>query len=211
MRLQYTSGGTVYFITPPGNPQHVPHFVKYTNTGYQPVNKYYATSSANPNQGCSSDRPLPARELAELIMHSRKDHLPEWKLAQFHGNPLHWHDWFGQFKSTYDSAVLTDDTKSTLILILKTLITGKEKNAIAEFNYRGVIYMDALATLQRNLGQTHAFVGAHLDKWNTFPPLRTNISGLVAVLKSLSLYDELKSVNMLSPAVSKLPPNLKKA
>ena len=138
---------------------------------------------------------LPARELAELIIHSRKAYLPEWKLAQFHGN----------------SAVLTDDTKSTLILILKTLITGKEKNAIAEFSYSGVIYMDALATLQRNLGQTHAFVGAHLDKWNTFPPLRTHISGLVAVLKALSLYDELKSVNMLSQAVSKLPPNLKKA
>ena len=34
-------------------------------------------SSAYPNQGCSSDRPLSARELAELLMHRRKDHLPE--------------------------------------------------------------------------------------------------------------------------------------
>ena len=29
----YTSGGTVYFKTPPVHPQHVPHFVNHTNTG----------------------------------------------------------------------------------------------------------------------------------------------------------------------------------
>ena len=101
----YTSGGTVYFNTPPIHPQHVPHFVNHTNTGYQPVNEDYAPSSTYPNQACSSDRPLSARELAELLMHSRKDHLPEWKLAQFDGNPLNWHEWFGQLKSTVDSAV----------------------------------------------------------------------------------------------------------
>ena len=52
----YTSG--VYLNTPPVHPQHVPHFVNHTNTGYQPVNEDYAPSSAYPNQGCSSDRPL---------------------------------------------------------------------------------------------------------------------------------------------------------
>ena len=71
------SGGTVYFNTPPVHSLHLPHFVNYTNTGYQPVNEDYTQSSAYPNQGCSSDRPLSARELAELLMHSRKDHLPE--------------------------------------------------------------------------------------------------------------------------------------
>ena len=160
----YTSGGTVYFNTPPVHPQHVPHFVNHTNTGYQPVNEDYAPSSAYPSQGFSSDRPLSARELAELLMHSRKDHLPEWKLAQFDGNPLYWHEWFGQFKSTVDSAVLTDDTKLTYV---KTLVTGKAKTAIAEFSYSGVMYKDALATLQRKFGQPHAIVGAHLDKLNT--------------------------------------------
>ena len=193
----YTSGGTVYFNTPPVHPQHVPHFVNHTNTGYQPVNEDYAPSSAYPSQGCSSDRPISARELAELLMHSRKDHLPEWKLAQFDGNPLNWHEWFGQFKSTVDSAVLTNDTKLTY---LKTLVTGKAKTAIAEFSYSGVMYKDALATLQRKFGQPHAIVGAHLD--NTFPPLKMHnsenvisfssaISGLVAVFKSLSFNDDL--------------------
>ena len=109
----YTSGGTVYFNIPPVHPQHIPLFVNHTNTGYQPVNEVYAPSSAYLNQGYSSDRPLFAREFAELLMHSRKDHFLEWKLAQFDGNPLNWHEWFGQFKSTVDSAVLTDNTKLT--------------------------------------------------------------------------------------------------
>ena len=122
----YTSGGTVYFNSPPVQPQHVPHFVNYTNTGYQPVNEDYAPSSASPNQGCLSDRPLSARELAELLMHSRKDHLPEWKLAQFDGNPLNWHEWFGQFESTVDSAVLTDDSKLTYACY-KRLLQAKQK------------------------------------------------------------------------------------
>ena len=100
--------------------------VNHTNTGYQPVNEDCAPSSAFPNQGCSLDRPLPARELAELMMPSRIDHLPNWNLAQFDDNPSNWHEWFGQFKSTVDSAVVTDDTKLTY---LKTLVTGKAKTA----------------------------------------------------------------------------------
>ena len=152
-------------------------------------------------------------------MHSSKDHLPEWKLAQFDGNPFNWHEWYVQFKSAVDSAVLTDDTKLTY---LKTLVTGKAKTGFAEFSYSGVMYKDALATLQRKFGQPHAIVGAHLDKLNTFPPLKMHnwenvisfssaISGLVAVFKSLSFNDDLKSVNLLKQAVSKLPPNLEQA
>ena len=217
--VPYTSGGTVFINTPLINPQHVPHFVINTNSGYQPVNEAYAPSFANLNQCCSSDRPLSARELAELLMHSRKDHLPEWKLAQLDGNPLNWHEWFGQLKSTVDSAVLTDDTKLTY---LKTLVTGEAKTATAEFSFEGVMFKDALAALQRNLRQPHANVGAHLDKLNTFLPLKMHnsenvisfssaISGLVAVFKSMSFNDDLKSVNLLNQAVSKLPPNLTEA
>ena len=121
--------------------------------------------------------------------------------------------------STVDSAGLTDDTKLTY---LKPLFTGKAKTAIAEFSYSGFLYKDALATLQRKFGQPHAIVGAHLDKLNSFPPLKMHnsenviifssaISRLVAVFKSLSFNDDLKSINLLNQAVSKLPPNLKEA
>ena len=84
------------------------------------------------------------------------------------------------------------------------------------------MFKDALATLQRKFGQTHAIVGAHLDKLNTFPPIKMHISEsvisfsfaiseLVAVFKSLSFNDDLKSVNLINQAVSKLPPNLNEA
>ena len=66
---------------------------------------------------------------------------------------------------------------------------------------------DALATLQRKFGQPHAIGGAHLDKLSTFPPFNMHnseniisffsaLSGLVAVFKSLTFTDDLKSVNL---------------
>ena len=99
---------------------------------------------------------------------------------------------------------------------------GIAKSAIAEYSYSGVLYKDALAILQRKFGQPHAVVEAHLDKLSNYPPLKTHnsenvigfsstISGLVFVFESLSFNDDLKSVNLLNQAVSKLPPNLKEA
>ena len=152
-------------------------------------------------------------------MHSRKDYPLEWKLAQFDGNPLNCHERFGQFKSTVNSAALTDDTK---LAYLKTLVTGKAKIAIADLSFCGFMYNDALFTLQQKFRQPQSIVDAHLDKLNIFPPLKMHnsenvicfssaISDLVAVFKSLSFNDDLKSVNLLNQAVTKLPPNLKKA
>ena len=74
------------------------------------------------------------------------------------------------------------------------------------------MYKDALATLHRKFGQPRANVGAHRHKLNTFPPLKMNnsekiisfssaIAGLVAVFKSFSFNDDLKSVNLLNHAV----------
>ena len=89
------------------------------------------------------ERPLTTQELVNILMHSRKDHLPEWKLTQFDGNPLNWHEWFGQFISTIDSAILSDNEKLTY---LKRLVVGKTKSAIAEFSYSGVLHKDALVS-----------------------------------------------------------------
>ena len=152
-------------------------------------------------------------------MHSREDHPPEWKPTQFDGNPLNWHDWFEQFISTVDSAILTDDEEFTY---LKILVLDKAKSANAEYSYSGVLYKDALATLQRKFGQPHAVVGAHLDKLSNFPPLKninsenvigfsSAVSGLVAVFKTLSFNDDLRTVTLLNQAVSKLPPHIKEA
>ena len=81
------------------------------------------------------------KQLADAFTCKKNDPLPEWKLSQYNGDPLQWHEWFGQFKSAIDSQPLTDDVKLTY---LKTLVTGKAKTAIAEFAYCGVMYKDAL-------------------------------------------------------------------
>ena len=195
--VPYTSGGTVFFAQPENSSHANQPFVP----DCQGSSSSYTEPTPGNSPGADVERPLLTRELVNILMHSRKDHLPEWKLTQFDGNPLNWHEWIGQFTSTVDSAILSDDEKLTY---LKTLLVGKAKSAIAEYSYIGVLYKDALATLQRKFGQPHAVVGAHLDKMSFFPPLKMHnsknvigfssaISGLVAVLKSLSFNDDLKS------------------
>ena len=95
------------------------------------------------------------QDLALLLASTKKDHLPEWKLAQDSGDPLQWHEWFGRFKSAIDATPLTDDVKLTY---LKTLVTGKAKTAISEFAYCGAMYRDALKTLERKFGQPQTVV-----------------------------------------------------
>ena len=113
----------------------------------------------------------------------------------------------------------SDDVKLTY---LKTLVTGKAKFAIAEFAYCGLMYKDALRTLERKFGQPQAVVSAHLDKISNFPPLKMHnsdniinysaaISSLVGVFKSLSYDADLKSASLLNQAVQKLPPNMKES
>ena len=213
--VPYTSGRTVFFAQPENSSHANQPFVPDCHVN----SSSYTEPTPGNSPGADVERPLSTRGLVKILMHSRKDHLPELKLTQFDGNPLNWHEWFGQFISTVDSAILSDDEKLTY---LKTLVVGKAKSAIAESSYSGVLYKDALATLQRKFGQPHAVVGAHLDKLKNLPPLKMHnsenvigfssaISGLVAVFKSLSFNDDLKSVNLLNQAVSKLPPNLMEA
>ena len=213
--IPYTTGGTVFFAQPEISSHANQPFVPDCHCN---SSSYIAQTPGN-SPGADVERPLSTRKLVNILMQSRKDHLPEWKLTQFDGNPLNWHEWFGQFISTVDSAILSDDEKLTF---LKMLEVGKAKSAIAEYSYSGVLYKDALATLQRKFRQPHAVVGAHLDKLSNFPPLKmhnsenvvsfsSTISGLVAIFKSLSFNDDLKSVNLLNQARSKLPPNLKEA
>ena len=170
--------------------------------------------------------PAPTSENASLIKaftdaltSKRNDPLPEWKLSQYNGDPLQWHEWYGLFKSAIDTQSLTDDVKLTY---LKTLVTGKAKTAIAEFAYCGAMYKDALGTLERKFGQPQAVVSAHLDNPGSLPLLKMHnsdniincsgcISSLVGVFKPLSYNSDLKSAALLNTAVQKLPPNMKES
>ena len=57
-----------------------------------------------------------------------------------------------------------------------------------KFSYSGVMYEDALATLQRKFGQPHAIVAAHLDKLNTFPALKMHNSENVIRFSSCHIW-----------------------
>ena len=157
------------------------------------------------------------QDLAQLLTSTKEDHLPQWKLAQFNGDPLQWHEWFGQFKGAIASTSLTDDVK---LPYLKTLVTGKAKTAIAQFAYCGTMYKDALKTLERKFGQPQAVVSAYLDKLANFPPVKMHnsesfisyaatICSFVGVFRSLNYVQDLSSASLLGQAVRKLPPNLK--
>ena len=155
--------------------------------------------------------------MIDAITSKRNDPIPEWKLSQYSGDPLQWHEWYGLFKSAIDSQSLTDYVNLTY---LKTVLTGKAKTAITEFAYCGAMYTDALMTLKRKFGQPQEAVSAHLDKLNSFPPLKMHnsdnvinysgyISSLAGVFKSLSYDLDLKSAALLNTAVQKLPPDMK--
>ena len=89
---------------------------------------------------------LTVQNIAQLIAASKKCHLPEWKVSQHNGDPLHWDEGFGQFKSAIYSANFSDDVRVTC---LKMLVTGKTETAIAEFAYYGTMYQVARRTLER--------------------------------------------------------------
>ena len=159
------------------------------------------------------------RELADAITSKKNDPLPEWKLAQYNGDPLQLHEWNGQFKKAIDLQLLSDDFKLTY---LKTLVTGKANIAIAEFAYCGLMYKDALRTSERKFGQPQAVVSAQLDKLSNYPHLKRHnsdniinysaaISSLVGVFKSLSYNADLKSASLLNQVVQKLPTNMKES
>ena len=91
-----------------------------------------------------------------------------------------------------------------------------------EFAYRGTMYQDALKTLERKFGQPQAVVSAHLDKLNSFPPLKMHNSenviafsatksAMVGVFRSLKYEHDLSSAALLGQAVQKLLPIMKEA
>ena len=96
---------------------------------------------------------------------AKKEHLPEWSLAQFNGDTFQWHEWFSDFESAIDSYPLTDDAKLTYLM---TLATGKTKTTIAKIAYCATMYKDPVKTLEQMFGQPKSVVSAYLDKLRIF-------------------------------------------
>ena len=214
-----TAGGTVYYVSPSA----VTTPIVYSTSAQQTTSLSPTAATFVPAGTSTTMQPsttgFTIQDLALLLASTKKDHLPEWKLAQYNGDPIQRYEWFGQFKSAIDSAPLTDDVKLTY---LKTLVTGKAKTAIDEFAYCGTMYRHALKTLERKFGQPQAVVTAYLEKLANFPPVKMHnsesiisysatICSLVGVFRSLNYVQDLSSASLLGQAVQKLPPNMKEA
>ena len=219
--IPVTAGGTVYYINQTSmatvsapNSTPVPstfRTIPSTATKFAPPTFITAPQPATNN--------FTVQDLGLLLASSKIDHLPEWKLAQYSGDPLQWHEWYGQFKSAIDSAPLTDDVKLTY---LKTLVSGKAKTTIAEFAYSGTMYKEALKTLERKFGQLQTVVSAYLVKLANYPPVKmqnsdsiisysATVFSMVGVFRSLNYLQDLSSASLMNQAVQKLPANLKEA
>ena len=205
--IPVTAGGTVYYINPTSmatvsapNCTPIPSTFPTIPSATQFAPPTFITA---PQPATSS---FTVQDLAQLLASSKRDHLPEWKLAQYSGDPLQWHEWYGQFKSAIDSAPLTDDLKLTY---LNTLVSGKAKTTIAEFAYSGTMYKDALKTLERKFGQPQTVVSAYLDKLANYPPVKMHnsdsiisysatVSSLVGVFRSLNYLQDLSSASLMN-------------
>ena len=84
----YTSGGTVFFA----QPEKFSHANQPFVLDYHGNSSSYTAPTPGNSPGADVERPLSTRELIKILMHSRKENLPEWKLTQFDGNQLNWHE-----------------------------------------------------------------------------------------------------------------------
>ena len=200
-----TTDGTVYYVPTATVTTPIVYSRAQPTTSLSPTAATFVPSGTSTTMQPSTTG-FTIQDLALLLASTKKDHLPEWKLAQYNGDPIQWHEWSGQFKSAIDSAPLTDDVKLTY---LKTLVTGKAKTAIAKFAYCGAMYRDALKTLERKFGQPQAVLTAYLDKLASFPPVKMHnsesiisysatIRSLVGIFRSLNYVQDLSSASFKS-------------
>ena len=109
-QFPHVSMGTVYY----GFPNHDASAESFYIYQQQPF-------AADPSNTLPSLQLAPQLQavtpngLVQALSVSKKDPLPEWKLAQYDGNPLQWHEWFDQFYITVDAASLSDDVKLTFL------------------------------------------------------------------------------------------------
>ena len=87
--IPVTAGGTVYYLSP----SSLATVTMSTSALLPTALPFTPSSTIGPPQPSTSS--FTVEDLAQLVMSSKKDHLPEWKLAQYCGDPLQWHQWFG--------------------------------------------------------------------------------------------------------------------
>ena len=143
--------------------------------------------------------------------------LPKLKLVEFSGNPLEWPEWSQLFQATVHAANMDE---RVMMNHLKTMVTGKSKEAIAGLGYSAEMYNVAWNVLVRTCGKPQMVVNAQLKKLYSFPPVkfydgaalikyaRLNPS-CVNVLTQFNYVGDLNTEGNLSSATKKLTLDLK--
>ena len=143
--------------------------------------------------------------------------LPKLKLAEFSGDPLEWPEWSQLFQATVHAANMDDSVKMNH---LKTMVTGKAKEAIAGLGYTAEMYNVAWNVLVRNFGKPQMVVNAQLRRIYSFPPMKPYdgaalikfariVSSCVNVLTQFNYVGDLNSEGVLGSATRKLKLDMK--
>ena len=143
--------------------------------------------------------------------------LPKLKLAEFSGDPLEWREWSQLFQATVHAANIDDSVKMNH---LKTMVTGKAKEAIAGSGYTAEMYNVAWNVLVRNFGKPQMVVNAQLKRIYSFPPMKPYngtalikfariVSSCVNVLTQFNYVGDLNSEGVLGSATRKLTLDMK--
>ena len=143
--------------------------------------------------------------------------LPKLKLAEFSGDPLEWPEWSQLFQATVHAANIDDNVKMNH---LKTLVTGKAKEAIAGLGYTAEMYNVAWNVLVRNFGKPQMVVNAQLKRIYSFPPMKPYdgaalikfariVSSCVNDLTQFNYVGDLNSEGVLGSATRKLTLDMK--
>ena len=143
--------------------------------------------------------------------------LPKLKMAEFSGDPLEWPEWSQLFQATVHAANIDDSVKMNH---LKTMVTGKAKEAIAGLGYTAEMYNVAWNVLVRNFGKPQMVVNAQLKRIYSFPPMKPYdgaalikfariVSSCVNVLTQFNYVGDLNSEGVLGSATRKLRLHMK--
>ena len=143
--------------------------------------------------------------------------MPKLKLAEFSGDPLEWPEWSQLFQATVHAANIDDSVKMNH---LKTMVTGKAKEAIAGLGYTAEMYNVAWKVLVQNFGKPQMVVNAQLKRIYSFPPMKPYdgaalikfariVSSCVNVLTQFNYVGDINSEGVLGSATRKLTLDMK--
>ena len=139
--------------------------------------------------------------------------LPKLKLAEFSGDPLEWPEWSQLFQATVHAANIDDSVKMNH---LKTMVTGKAKEAIAGLGYSAEMYNVAWNVLVRNFEKPQMVVNAQLKRIYSFPPMKPYdgialIKFARLVLTQFNYMGDLNSEGVLGSATRKITLDMKRS